>query len=526
MNAGFFGATAAIVVAAMFLDRIPLDIRIFLGVWLVILGLVNYAFDHSKDADRISRMLKRRDGPLVYTRTVQGLLGFLQRVISPKTAEDDPPPKAGLYRKLEWWITPRAVDAADLRALQSDPWSWPVFRFALKIAIFYPIFFAFIQWVSTGQDTGLGQVVIFPGYDNTFLRYIALVPTISVLTVSLLAIITNQPKFQQALETLIVISLSGCGAFALFFLKVSATAAIAAGASSFSIALAIGLLATLEGVMLIAIACGIAIVGTGPFSGMSVGPAILIPIIAGISTIWVAYHTSKKKGGLAFTTLIFGLLALLILAAGYFQFSRANDIGRSMFLFFGLFPIINSLFDFLSYGLTIQLIQAGLKRKGIWTALYGALDLTVAMLLFLALSATLIVAITIANRVSGTVVYDLADLFVGVRNRPEEYRWVFGMVFSTLIPTLVHLYIVALSALTWLPAKIRLWLDRGIAGRDDSGQGFALASVGVAVIWTAYTFVITLGVVRLALWVWGQSGGLGWWYLDRIETFARWLGAI
>lgn len=136
-------------------------VNLFAIFWLIILGLVNFAEDKSADAKHWSRWLKRRDGPMIYTRTVQALMRALDRLIMPGTAQDRPLPDRGLRARFGWYLTPRAADHADLGRLRKNPWSWPVYDKALLVAVLYPVFFAFAQWTATGQATGIGSVMLF-----------------------------------------------------------------------------------------------------------------------------------------------------------------------------------------------------------------------------------------------------------------------------------------------------------------------------------------------------------------------------
>jgi len=40
---------------------------------------------------------------------------------------------------------------------------------------------------------------------------------------------------------------------------------------------------------------------------------------------------------------------------------------------------------------------------------------------------------------NGVAMLNLADLFKGLRDNPSEYWWLLFMVFSTIIPTILHL---------------------------------------------------------------------------------------
>ncbi|MBL3567037.1 hypothetical protein JMM59_18755 [Rhodovulum sulfidophilum] len=184
------------------------------------------------------------------------------------------------------------------------------------------------------------------------------------------------------------------------------------------------------------------------------------------------------------------------------------------------------MFDYLSYGVTIWLVRKGETKEGGGTLLLGAVDVLCAAVIFFMLSASLVAIIEMINRLEGGTVIDVAALLDGIQNRPEDHWWVFGMIFSTLVPTLVHLFIVALSAITWLPPKARDWIEAGIAAGKDDGGAFQVAALATALIYTAYAALITLGVGAGLGWLWSVRGPILTGYLKAITWWAELIGAI
>ena len=62
-------------------------------------------------------------------------------------------------------------------------------------------------------------------------------------------------------------------------------------------------------------------------------------------------------------------------------------------MFLGVFPLINALFDFISYSITLTLVRWGLRLGGSWAVVVGVADLIMALFLFTALGSILILAI-------------------------------------------------------------------------------------------------------------------------------------
>lgn len=175
-----------------------------------------------------------------------------------------------------------------------------------------------------------------------------------------------------------------------------------------------------------------------------------------------------------------------------------------MFLFFGVLPLLNAVFDALSFGATLALLQLG-RRK--FRFLVGVIDFLLAIVLFLALGATLTFFVSLLNAVTGVDFVDLENL---LRNASdfEAYWWLYAMLFSTALPTLLHLMAIVLSWQSVLALPLRKRLADAItwAGAGDTLFGIA-ASFGVALgLWLAA--VIPLGgLVLLGYCIWGWALG-------------------
>ena len=106
-------------------------------------------------------------------------------------------------------------------------------------------------------------------------------------------------------------------------------------------------------------------------------------------------------------------------------------------LTFGLLPLFNALFDFACAGLTRYLLRMGLDQKrAAWRAVLDGLG---GIAIFFALGCALIIFITFVIPADGVPLLDLAQLFANLRSAPGDYIWLMITLFSTLLPTLVHL---------------------------------------------------------------------------------------
>ena len=193
-------------------------------------------------------------------------------------------------------------------------------------------------------------------------------------------------------------------------------------------------------------------------------------------------------------------------------------------MFLLLLPLINACFDFVSYGVTLALLQCGLKKGPGYAIFLGLADLGFAIVLYAALAATLTAAISLAN-IAGSPVFALGPLFQDIRagNHP---MWIYFMLFSTALPTTVHLVIVGFSLVNWVPQGLRDRLIWRINDWENSNHSKTIAALGVSTLWLTTTIApfVALGFLTWGLFV--VAPQIGETYLQIIELVARWFGEI
>jgi hypothetical protein len=100
-----------------------------------------------------------------------------------------------------------------------------------------------------------------------------------------------------------------------------------------------------------------------------------------------------------------------------------------------------------------------------------------------------------------------------------DHWWIYFMLLSTLVPTLVHFALAGGAATLWLPRKARLWLADGLE-RDHHKTFLA---------WLYLTFTPVVGFILLPAgllyslwWLVNVNGGwLGMRLLDWAEMLAH-----
>jgi hypothetical protein len=227
----------------------------------------------------------------------------------------------------------------------------------------------------------------------------------------------------------------------------------------------------------------------------------------------------KGKGNLAYLAFTLVMSGIVLAAFALIDWTQASADVAVFVLFLALLPLLNAVFDYASYALTFWLLRAGFWRPR-YALLAGLVDLAAACLLLLVSAAAIVLAIALANHVAGHIIYDIPALLDGLRQRPGDYWWLFAMLFSTLVPTLLHLTVALFSLGAWLAPA---WRARVVRAIDDTDvMAAAVTPLVIALIWT-----LTLGLASVIFWAlwamlwWGVPQWYGG-YLNWLDLLASW----
>jgi hypothetical protein len=232
------------------------------------------------------------------------------------------------------------------------------------------------------------------------------------------------------------------------------------------------------------------------------------------SAVAVAVATAEKRSSrqMAWRLLYCGVLvALLIVAIKMPDDFGAGQRSRAVFvmLTFCLLPLVNAVFDFASVGLTRYLLRLGLEQKrAAWRAVLDGLG---GIAIFFALGCTLIAFVTFVVPADGVPLVDLTQLFADMRRAPGDYIWLMVTLFSTLLPTLLHLSVAVLTLGLQYPAGVRNFVAGLLERGEHSGQAALLSGICICAMITIalwcpiwiFTFVITHdhgAIVNAVLW--------------------------
>ena len=241
---------------------------------------------------------------------------------------------------------------------------------------------------------------------------------------------------------------------------------------------------------------------------------LVVGAVAVASAVAVAVATAEKRSSrqMAWRLLYCGVLvALLIVAIKMPDDFGAGQRSRAVFvmLTFCLLPLVNAVFDFASVGLTRYLLRLGLEQKrAAWRAVLDGLG---GIAIFFALGCTLIAFVTFVVPADGVPLVDLTQLFADMRRAPGDYIWLMVTLFSTLIPTLLHLSVAVLTLGLQYPAGVRNFVAGLLERGEHSGQAALLSGICICAMITIalwcpiwiFTFVITHdhgAIVNAVLW--------------------------
>jgi hypothetical protein len=243
-------------------------------------------------------------------------------------------------------------------------------------------------------------------------------------------------------------------------------------------------------------------------------------ILSGFVTRILEYELEGEALLFALSSLFLGIIALQSLVA----WEATTEEQRSLFLFLAVLPLTNALFDALSYGVTLVLTQLGLRGRAFLCAIT---DVAAALLLFLLLGAALVVIVAGMHQGAGVAFVDLGGLLAQAGDW-RTYWWLYAMLFSTAVPTLIHLAIASFSLQALMPLSARNWICKEIReARDGDTVSGLIATLSLGSLWflsLALPLALLSGVIWAA-WMYGlESAAL--FYRDWLLSVAIWMEGI
>ncbi len=338
-----------------------------------------------------------------------------------------------------------------------QPWTAKSFGFMLNLAVLYPVAFLLVGWLFSNYGK-LGSLEVLPAIPSkyTIVAFCERAVILALLSFGIFSfykgIKTKVWKLSLVWYVVAFIVAVAFSIIALFF-KVIAIGFTVASASIFAFIFLKS--KTFAGTIAVSASGAFAIT---VFSiNYNITTYILLFISAIIShfiliLILNKYHSFQKNKA-SFWFISWFILLAYLLGSIYLitNFNKLNSIINDsliMILFLGILPLFNAPLDWLSLGFTRGLLQAIADKKhstkGIIFML--VLDLIVAIVFLVLVTASSLLGILLVNYIAGTGVVNLSDIFSQLKDLSKS-SWIWAMLISTLIPTLVHIYFVIYALL-------------------------------------------------------------------------------
>jgi hypothetical protein len=200
-----------------------------------------------------------------------------------------------------------------------------------------------------------------------------------------------------------------------------------------------------------------------------------------------------------------------------------------LFLFLVLLTLLNGPFDWVSLGLTRALLRRGLELGGWSPFILAIVDALLAAAVIALLALTMVIGVQafddLAAHAGGERILPLGPFFDGIVSHPTapEYWWVYALLFSTMIPSIINLVIGGASLMRGVPGVPSLLLrfmpaNRPVPTFDRAwiATVLTLQLVGGAIVGIVVQFALVYAVF------WHVMPWMGLELLDMARAVAAW----
>jgi len=355
-------------------------------------------------------------------------------------------------------------------------WTAPAFDRCLLLALVYPIAAIVLIW-AVSNHIGPAELALGLRATDGWGR------AVTMLTLGFLAFATWRATFAQGWRSPTWLILGGTVCIATVVFAAAGIVIVFVVALVLACGLAISKGNAGSGAITVAITIAIALPFgidvmesfTLAFSSalilcLAFGFAVFLPL-ASLFTVNVTQKSSIERGWQGIFLSIHLFAMILACFAGAALLSHLDDwrFFGPLLLFLGLLTLLNAPFDWLSLGLTRALMRRGLEREKWWPYFYAVIDalLASAVIAFLAMAMVAGVQLFDDLAVNGggkSVMPPMREFLDAIKSNPgkPEYWWVYATLFSTMLPSLINLFIAGVSLArgvpgvsSWLLGKVR-----------------------------------------------------------------------
>jgi hypothetical protein len=424
-------------------------------------------------------------------------------------------------------------------------WTAPAFDRCLLLGLFYPITTILVMWAVSGHVGPAENVLALPrGYSGWtrglhvaavgfiafaywrfaqtrgWIRAIWLAAAIVALAAIIVDIIADE----------VAGGFAGLGLFSI-------AAAFTGGAATFASVITLSVAYVYDTGSNFVYAIGQRMgIDDGFFLHVIIPGAMTVAVTVGIGAAiaWLSKSAirNRRQGEFLLSFFVATFLSCLVAAHSLSHFlGWRSAVGGPLLLFLGLLTLLNAPFDWASLGLTRALLRRGLELKGWWPFFLAVADALAAAVIIALLAIAMVIGVQTFDAVavhgggepvlpliSGTIASGLVPYRIPLLDRiaahPEapEYWWVYALLLSTMIPSLINLAIGGTALVRAVPGVPSLLLSflpatGGVAAYDRAWIA--------AVLTLQAGFGAILGVAVQALVAWGlilyamPAAGLG-----------------
>ena len=175
--------------------------------------------------------------------------------------------------------------------------------------------------------------------------------------------------------------------------------------------------------------------------------------------------------------------------------------------YFALIPIANFLLDSISLYVTRLLIDKGLRNSALNAIFYIFIDI---IFCFLLVPLGIILNFFFIHIAFSNYIHDFSktiEILQDMSTAPDQYLWFFLCIFSTFIPTLIHIFICIFFISMKIPFKIRIKFSELI-----SSNNYIARSAGAFLysIWASFTIFSSIYIVFILFYAFIEfAPGLG-----------------
>jgi hypothetical protein len=311
-------------------------------------------------------------------------------------------------------------------------------------------------------------------------------------------------------------AVAGAAAFAFAVAGTGAYAFAGAFAVAVAFAYAVALAGAGRGVGSPAVAIAFAVAVAFAGAGTGAGTVAFAVTVIGTNVVIFMPEWHRIAPSVVLVVMIvvcFADVALLARLADW-------QIFGPLLLFLGPITLTNGTFDWLSLGLTRALIRRGLERGKCWPYFYAFIDALLAPVVIVFLAAVMVAAVQLFDDIAvysgGQPVFPpMREFLDAIKANPgkPEYWWVYATLFSTMLPSLINLFIAGVSLArdvpglsSWLAGKVREGeavpsYDRLLVAIVLALQGVIGAAIAVLAQGLLFWVIVWQGMPRLGIGV-------------------------